>query len=209
MELSPTEAALLSLDYSHTQDSRQSTIIQLTINGEFSKVLEYYSEQGLFKLNTEGEVSIELKDGLDEQDLLALAISLLNFYVQLNFVGPAPNPFTIASLFKQFDPTSSDEKDLSKKIDESSLIALSQSGEPAYHLAKSPTLLLLSLKLLGLIPLNFYSSYTRDIPKVNLEFDENGIDDDGELSVQYSANLIGLSHVFVTLIYRCKGINTV
>lgn len=79
---------------------------------------------------------------------LVLAVALLHAFVQANWTGPDLD-FTPTNLFPIPDPASSSSTSSTTEedIDSRAIPLLTLQGEPAYHLCKHPSLLLLSLRL--------------------------------------------------------------
>ncbi|KAJ9123389.1 hypothetical protein QFC22_001588 [Naganishia vaughanmartiniae] len=160
-------------------DTTTSTAQQFTnaiIQGDFKTVLtsptthrllshpaaigltDLYEAAGL----QDASVDTEEKDGAKESDAglvkLLIAIACLQAFVQLNWTGPSlefalrdvfpPAVFPAAS-----DQTGASETATGNKDDEglhaATIPLLALGGEPAYHLARYPTLLLLAIRLIS------------------------------------------------------------
>jgi tetratricopeptide (TPR) repeat protein len=142
------EQALLSLHLPPSFEVESTVGRKLAaqaIEGQFKEVLtsDWTKLHSIFVLAEDGRPSISRPLDLDpdgELALLAVAVSLLQAFVQANWTGPELS-FSTSSLFPSHQAT--DEA----TMDTVSLSHLSRSGEPAYHLAKHPVLLLLALDL--------------------------------------------------------------
>ena len=79
---------------------------------------------------------------------LIVAIACLHSFVQLNWTGPELD-FAVSDLMpSNGDSASSSTGPTADSIDAAALPYLTLGGEPAYHLSRSPSLLLLSIRLL-------------------------------------------------------------
>lgn len=115
-------------------------LVKRVCSGEWTQVIK--ESAALFSLGDDLEATVRpVSNGVDDRlRRLAVAAALLCLYVQTNFTGPTVSAQP-ADLF-------------GNRVDEATLNAaslrrLALAGEPAYHLAKGATYLLLGLRLLG------------------------------------------------------------
>lgn len=86
----------------------------------------------------------------DSLTQMVVAIACLHSFVQLNWTGPDLE-FTTLDLLTSGDVSSASSSSgpSAESIDAAALSHLTLGGEPAYHLSKSPSLLLLAIRLLS------------------------------------------------------------
>ena len=119
--------------------SRVEGIVKRVCEGRWPEVLRESAR--LFTLDADLNAGVRPASGESDDALERLAVStaLLSAYVQINFTGP-----TFPSKAVELYSDRCDEETLNA----TSLRRLSLAGEPAYHLAKGATYLLLALQLL-------------------------------------------------------------
>jgi tetratricopeptide (TPR) repeat protein len=154
----------LAKDDSTSTFSTASKLSDDLLSARFKDVLLSTYARSLFssteKTGTEGlwnsvgltrsdkAVSNEQRLSSEEEQIcrLVVAIACLHAFVQLNWTGPALN-FTTKDLLAECT-TNSDEADLNIALHNATIPLLALDGEPAYHLAQEPTLLLFALRII-------------------------------------------------------------
>ena len=166
VELSPVESALLHLA---SAPEGASPVVQAACIALPEPALTSPLARAVFhlernQLNGRLEAGVRLsasvvddEDQAKQEDLLALAVSALHAYAQVNWTGPSL-PLAPLALFdpdqvKRLDPPATEQELNDLAIDQ-----LALGGEPVYHLSKQTPFLYLALQLLGLVPSPFASS---------------------------------------------------
>ncbi|GAA5840312.1 hypothetical protein JCM9279_002343 [Rhodotorula babjevae] len=166
VELSPVESALLHLasapaGASPVVDAACSALPEPALTSPLARAV-FHLERNQVNGRLEAGVRLPTTDGdaleqAKQEDLLALAVSALHAYAQVNWTGPSL-PLAPLALFdpdqlKQLDPPATEQELNDLAIDQ-----LALGGEPVYHLSKQTPFLYLALQLLGLVPSPFAPS---------------------------------------------------
>lgn len=147
--LSPTESALLSLT---SPPAGSSQLVQDACSALAEPVLASDLAKSILSLSRDPSgqlvvgVNFPAPDQYDQTDLLALAVSFLHAYGQINWTGPAL-PLDPLSLF---DPSQADGV-TPAELNAAAIDSLAYCGEPVYHLSKATAFLALALQILGLV----------------------------------------------------------
>ncbi|GAA5897335.1 hypothetical protein JCM8208_003789 [Rhodotorula glutinis] len=166
VELSPVESALLHLA---SAPEGASPVVQAACSALPEPALTSPLAHAVFHLERNQlsgrlEAGVRLSgdvggedDQAKQEDLLALAVSALHAYAQVNWTGPSL-PLAPLALFdpdqvKQLEPPATEQELNDLAIDQ-----LALGGEPVYHLSKQTPFLYLALQLLGLVPSPFAPS---------------------------------------------------
>ncbi|KAI5480633.1 TPR repeat containing protein [Pseudohyphozyma bogoriensis] len=157
--VSATEAALVTLA---PPPESASQLIKDTCLAHPDKVLTTAFARSVFKLakDATGTTTIGVAfppapastDASTELDLLALGVSALHAYAQVNWTGPTL-PLDPLALFGDEERDGAGWNET--QLNDSAIDNLAYCGEPAYHLAKKSTFLLLALQIFGLVPSPF------------------------------------------------------
>ncbi|KAH9462000.1 hypothetical protein MJO29_003323 [Puccinia striiformis f. sp. tritici] len=151
------------LEYSLIQLTKKTTATEISssesslladhfLNHRWNSIIKHPKLKNYFSLNQKHQLSlkslspaaVEEEKGEEEQLIkLVFIATLLSVYVQINFTGPTQFEYQPISIL------SNEEEELEEvELNSISLDLLSLAGEPAYHLAKSATYLLMAIQLI-------------------------------------------------------------
>ncbi|KAM0791201.1 hypothetical protein ACM66B_005683 [Microbotryomycetes sp. NB124-2] len=160
VELSEQESALLSL---RTAPLDASELVQQACQAQVGPVLRSNLVRQLVRVEqspTQGSISlgldIQAAQQAPELDLLAVGVTCLHAFAQINWTGPTLD----VESTEMFDPTRLGQLS-AKQLDDAAIDALTYRGEPAYHLTRSAAFLAIALQIFGLIPSPFDPDATR------------------------------------------------
>ncbi|KAK4048345.1 hypothetical protein OIV83_004867 [Microbotryomycetes sp. JL201] len=160
LKLLPHESALVSL---RDAPADASDVVKAACRAQVASVLRSEFARSLVRIQR-GSTAEAINFGVDaaaahgapELDLLAVAVTCLHAFAQVNWTGPTLDIEPI----EMFEPTQVGDV-RPQQLNEAAIDALTYRGEPAYHLTRSAAFLVVALQIFGLLPSPFDSDATR------------------------------------------------
>jgi hypothetical protein len=125
-------------------------LIDHFLNHRWNSVINHNLLRTYFNLDQQYQLTLTNTHQKEEEPLIKLSFiaTLLSVYVQINYTGPTQFEYQPISILNQTENQHQDQDQEESELNSISLDALSLAGEPAYHLAKSATYLLMAIQLI-------------------------------------------------------------
>ncbi|KAA1122542.1 hypothetical protein PGTUg99_037770 [Puccinia graminis f. sp. tritici] len=134
-----------------TTTNQATQLIDHFLNHRWNSIINHNLLRTYFSLDQQHQLTLTNNTHQKEEEeepliKLSFIATLLSVYVQINYTGPTQFEHQPISILNQTE--NQDQEQEESELNSISLDALSLAGEPAYHLAKSATYLLMAIQLI-------------------------------------------------------------